>query len=188
MAETFKYDVFISHSEKDKPAVRELAEQLRKDGLRVWFDDWEIKPGDAILLKIQAGLEQSRTLVLVMSQHASASEWVTFEHHSVLFRDPTNQQRRFIPVRLDDAEIPDALKQFAYVDWRQQANEQYDRLLAACCATTVADTPNNALKNELQPFRDIEGHKNYVQCVAVTADGRRALSGSSDNTVCVCGR
>ena len=118
MSEQFKYDVFISHSSQDKPAVRELAERLRQDGLRVWFDEWEIKPGDAILLKLQAGLEQARTLVLVMSKHASASEWVTFEHHSVLFRDPTNQQRRFIPVRLDDAEIRDALKQFAYVDWR----------------------------------------------------------------------
>jgi hypothetical protein len=39
MAETFKYDVFISHSEKDKSAVRELAERLRRDGLRVWFDE-----------------------------------------------------------------------------------------------------------------------------------------------------
>lgn len=131
MAEQFKFDVFISHSEKDKPAVRELAERLRRDGLRVWFDDWEIKPGDAILLKIQAGLEQARTLVLVMSQHASASEWVTFEHYSVLFRDPTNQQRRFIPVRLDDAEIRDALKQFAYVDWRRRSEEQYVRFLVA---------------------------------------------------------
>lgn len=57
MAETFKYDVFISHSEKDKPAVRELAERLRKDGLRVWLDEWETKPSDAILLKIQESLE-----------------------------------------------------------------------------------------------------------------------------------
>ncbi len=74
MNEQFKYDVFISHSAKDKPAVRELAERLRKDGLRVWpgvfEDDWEVKPGDAILLKIQEDLEQSRTLVLMMSQHA----------------------------------------------------------------------------------------------------------------------
>ncbi len=57
MAETFKYDVFISHSEKDKSAARELAERLRKDGLHVWLDDWEIKPGDVILRKIQEGLE-----------------------------------------------------------------------------------------------------------------------------------
>jgi hypothetical protein len=117
MAEQFKYDVFISHSAQDKPVVRELAERLRQDGLRVWLDEWEIKPGDAIRRKIEEGLEQARTLVLVMSQHASASEWVMFEHHSVLFRDPTNQQRRFIPVRLDNVEVKDTLRQFAYVDW-----------------------------------------------------------------------
>lgn len=125
MAETFNYDVFISHSAKDNSAVRELAERLRKDGLRVWLDD---QSGDSIPLKIKQVLEQSRTLVLMMSANVTASEWVLFEHHSVLFRDPTNQQRRFIPLRLDDAEIRDALKQFAYVDWRQRSEEVYANL------------------------------------------------------------
>ena len=101
MPATFKYDIFLSHSSKDKPAVRELAERLRRDGLRVWFDEWEIRPGDPILLKIEEGLEQSRTLVLAMSRNAFASEWVTLERHTAMFRDPTNQRRRFIPVRLD---------------------------------------------------------------------------------------
>ncbi len=116
MEEQFKYDVFISHSAKDKPAVRELAERLHKDGLRVWLDEWEIKPGDSIPLKIEEGLIQSRTLVMVMSAHASVSEWVTFERHAVMFRDPINQQRRFIPVRLDDAKIKETLQQFVYLD------------------------------------------------------------------------
>lgn len=39
MTETFTYDVFISHSAKDKPVARELAERLKRDGLRVWFDE-----------------------------------------------------------------------------------------------------------------------------------------------------
>jgi hypothetical protein len=61
MTETLNYDVFISHSAKDKPVARELAERLKRDGLRVWFDEWEIQPGDLISLKIEQGLEQSRT-------------------------------------------------------------------------------------------------------------------------------
>ncbi len=65
MSEEFKYDVFLSHSSKDKAVVRKLAERLRDDGLRVWLDEWEIRPGDPILLKIEEGLEQSRALVLV---------------------------------------------------------------------------------------------------------------------------
>jgi hypothetical protein len=35
----FVYDVFLSHNTKDKPAVRELAECLKQDGLCVWFDE-----------------------------------------------------------------------------------------------------------------------------------------------------
>jgi len=34
-----------------------------------------------------------------------------------MFRDPTNQRRRFIPVRLGEAGVKDTLPQFAYVDW-----------------------------------------------------------------------
>jgi hypothetical protein len=32
--EEFEFDVFLSHSAKDKEAVREVAEWLRADGLR----------------------------------------------------------------------------------------------------------------------------------------------------------
>ena len=105
MDETFEYDVFISHSSKDNLAVRELAERLKVDGLRIWLDEWEIKPGDPISIKIEHGLERSRVLILVMSADAFGSDWVTLERHTALFRDPTNAQRRFIPLRLDDAEI-----------------------------------------------------------------------------------
>ncbi len=96
MSTQFDYDVFLSHSSKDKPVVRELANRLRKDGLRVWLDEWEIQPGDMIGLKIQQGLERSRTLLMVMSAAYFASEWSTLEHQTLLFRDPTNAQRRFI--------------------------------------------------------------------------------------------
>lgn len=40
---TFEYDVFLSRSSKDKKVVRDVAERLKKDGLRVWFDGWEIR-------------------------------------------------------------------------------------------------------------------------------------------------
>ena len=32
-AEQFNYDVFLSHSSKDKPVVRELAAKLMNDGI-----------------------------------------------------------------------------------------------------------------------------------------------------------
>ena len=41
MPDQFHYDVFLSHSAKDKAVVRPLAERLRKDGVKVWFDEWD---------------------------------------------------------------------------------------------------------------------------------------------------
>ncbi len=179
---TFEYDVFISHSSKDKPVVRELAERLKNDGLKVWFDEWEIKPGDPISIKIERGLEQSRTLVLVMSANAFASEWVTLERHTALFRDPTNARRRFVPLRLDDAEIRDTLRQFAYVDWRERSEEEYAKLLESCRLPAVA---RPQIEGEEEPVWDnmFRGHTGYVRSVTVTPDSRFAISGSSDNTL-----
>ena len=44
-----EFDIFISHASEDKDdLVRPLAEQLRPRGLRVWFDETELKLGDSL--------------------------------------------------------------------------------------------------------------------------------------------
>jgi hypothetical protein len=128
----FRFDAFLSHSEKDKPVVRPIAERLRKDGLSVWFDEWEIKPGDSIPAKIEDGLEHSRVLVLCMSANAFGSDWALLEAGTFRFRDPLNKHRRLIPVRLDDAPIKGSLAQFLYINQRLTDREQeYPTLLNA---------------------------------------------------------
>lgn len=133
MADDFKYDVFLSHSSKDKDIVRAVAERLRADGLCVWFDEWEINPGDSVPKKIDDGLEDSRVLVLCMSANAFGSDWTQLESYTFRFRDPLNKERRFIPLRLDEAEIKGSLAQFLYINWLPEEREQsYAKLLEAC--------------------------------------------------------
>src|SRR3954454_11013937 len=129
----FAYDVFLSHSARDKETVREIAERLRKDGLKVWFDEWVLRPGDSIPAKIEEGLEQSRVLVLCMSANAFGSDWAQLEAGTFRFRDPLNKQRRFIPLRLDDAPIKGSLAQFLHVNWHAGTREEeYGKLIEAC--------------------------------------------------------
>ena len=133
MSELFAHDVFLSHSTKDKPVVRAVAERLKKDGLRVWFDEWVLKPGDSIPAKIEEGLERSRVLVLCMSANAFGSDWAQLESGTFRFRDPLNKERRFLPLRLDDAPIKGSLAQFLYINWLPANREQeYAKLLEAC--------------------------------------------------------
>lgn len=133
MANTLEYDVFLSHSSKDKAVVRPLARRLRKDGLTVWFDEWVLKPGDSIPARVEEGLEHSRVLVLCMSANAFASEWAQLEAGTFRFRDPLNKDRRFIPLRLDEAPIKGSLAQFLYIKWpRTNHRREYAKLLEAC--------------------------------------------------------
>ena len=97
--------------------MRAVAERLRADGLRVWFDEWEIRAGDHIQVKIEEGLEHSRVLVLCMSAQAFGSDWAQLEAGTFRFRDPLNKERRFIPLRLDAAPIKGSLAQFLYINW-----------------------------------------------------------------------
>jgi hypothetical protein len=55
MHNEFPCDVFLSHSAKDKAVVRPLAERLREDGLRVWFDGWVVRPGPAGPRRVLSG-------------------------------------------------------------------------------------------------------------------------------------
>lgn len=136
MPDDFRYDVFLSHSAKDKPIVRDIAERLKKDGIKVWFDEWEIKPGDSIPAKIEEGLERSRVLVFCMSANAFGSDWAQLESGTFRFRDPLNKERRFLPLRLDNAPIKGSLAQFLYINWLPAFREQdYAKLLEGCRPT-----------------------------------------------------
>jgi len=141
MADRFDYDVFLAHNSQDKPRVRKVAERLKQAGLRVWLDEWVIKPGDDVYLAIERGLEAARVQVLCLSPAALGSEWVTLERSTVLFRDPTNQGRRFVPLLLADCTLPDALRRYKYVDFRQETQTAFDELLAACREEAEAAPP-----------------------------------------------
>ena len=93
----FPYDVLLSHSAKDKAVVRVVAERLRKDGLQT--------------------ISQPSTL---NSQPFDGSDWAQLEAGAFRFRDPLNQGRRFIPLRLDDAPIKGSLAQFLYINWQRK--------------------------------------------------------------------
>jgi len=179
MADDFKYDVFLSHSSKDKPVVRPVAERLRANGLRVWFDEWQIKPGDSIPAKIEDGLEHSRVLVLCMSAQAFGSDWAQLEAGTYRFRDPLNKQRRFIPLRLDEAPIKGSLSQFLHINWLLADREPaYARLLEACRPPAKLPAAKSQTAPGLVAERAIQLDCKATICAyGFSPDGNRVLAG-----------
>jgi small GTP-binding protein len=191
MSEEFAFDVFLSYSSGDKAVVRKVAERLRADGLKVWFDEWVLKPGDSIPAKIEEGLERSGVLVLCMSANAFGSDWAQLEAGTFRFRDPLNQERRFIPLRLDDAPIKGALAQFLYINWRPDPagrEQEYAKLLEACRppakpAAVEAEAAREQVAEKVIQLDYKLKHDEKVKAFAFSPDGKRALTGADDRTV-----
>ncbi|MCI0489340.1 MAG: toll/interleukin-1 receptor domain-containing protein [Blastocatellia bacterium] len=69
--------VFISHSHssKDTAVARQLARLLSEGGLRVWFAEDHILPGDNWAEKVGQALEESDLMVVLVTPHAFESGW-----------------------------------------------------------------------------------------------------------------
>lgn len=76
MAGDFQFDVFLSHTQADKPRGRSLTEPIWEAGLRRRFDEWTLQPRDDTCLDIERRLQASRTMALCLSPTAPGSDLV----------------------------------------------------------------------------------------------------------------
>ena len=150
----FRYDVFLCHNHEDKGRVRAIAQELRGAGLEVWFDEWVVTPGEDVLLSVERGLEASRALVLCMTPASMQSSWVEFERSTTLFRDPKNKDRRFIPLLLEDTPLPDTVRRYKHIDYRESGAQAFSVLVASCRAGDRATQGNAQLRRarKVAPF------------------------------------
>jgi hypothetical protein len=71
-----RWDVFISHASEDKDDIaRPLAQALRDNGYRVWYDEFALTVGDSLRKSIDHGLAQSEFGVVILSKKFFAKHW-----------------------------------------------------------------------------------------------------------------
>jgi len=96
-SEEKEWDVFICHASEDKDFVRPLAEALRAQGLKVWYDEVELKVGDSLREAIDRGLALSRYGVVVLSPNFFAKEWPQKELDGLVAKE-VRREKVILPV------------------------------------------------------------------------------------------
>lgn len=97
---------FISHNKADKVAARALAGLIIEQGEGVWFDAWNLRPGDSLVGGIEEGLAGADVFVLLWSEHAQQSNWVGVEMRATVNRRVNDHGLRIVPVMLDKTPLP----------------------------------------------------------------------------------
>lgn len=115
------YDAFLSYASEDRAWCTMLAEWLRNANVRVWFDTWELQPGDHLLARINAGLQQSHKLIAVWSPNYFRNDkvWTLTEVFSQQHPDLLAHDRPVIPLLRADCDIPPTLRNLLSIDFRK---------------------------------------------------------------------
>jgi TIR domain len=145
-------NAFVSHASEDKADFAEpLAHELAERGVEPWLDRWEIKPGDSLIRKIfDEGLAGADAVIVVVSSSSAAKPWVREELDSAMVHR-INGSARLIPVRLDNAEMPEPLQHLLWISADRSATgventaqQIADTLYGRSMKPAVADPPRYA--------------------------------------------
>jgi hypothetical protein len=132
----FRFDVFVSYSQKNKTEVDALVRQLleRRPALRVFVDRLELRPGAAWQQHIFECLDQSRKVICAFSPEYLASKVCKEEFHIAWFRHREAADGVLLPVYLYSTELPTYMKLVHYEDVREgdraKIAQSAERLLA----------------------------------------------------------
>ena len=91
--------IYLAHASEDKLQVRPVAEYLISHGVDVWFDEWEIEPGDSLRLKMEEGLGAMTHFVVILTPISITRPWVEREI-DVGFVGLVGGKNKMIPLRV----------------------------------------------------------------------------------------
>lgn len=122
--------IFLSHTSIDKPFVEKLAKDLKRIGINVWYDRWEIVVGESITWKIEQAIRENEYLGLVLSKEALESEWVKSEIGAAFYKQMTLKKVVILPIYYRNCEIPYLLADKKYADFRSEYEIGFRDLLS----------------------------------------------------------
>jgi hypothetical protein len=123
----YRYDVFVSYTKVDLGFVKKLVRRIEREHIKgrlikVFFDEWDIEPGENILLKIEEAEPSSRFIILVMSPEWLESNWTTLERVIPVYDDPAGLKGRIIPIMRRRCEPPPSIRILKWLDFTTESN------------------------------------------------------------------
>ncbi|MDY0042129.1 MAG: toll/interleukin-1 receptor domain-containing protein [Desulforhabdus sp.] len=103
--------VYIAHRADAKQFALRLAKDLRSYGIDPWLPSERIKPGDNVVVALEEGLRGAEAALLIISRAALESEWFRHELQAIL-----GANKKVIPVKVDDVELPLFIRQLSWID------------------------------------------------------------------------
>jgi uncharacterized protein YjbI with pentapeptide repeats len=94
------YSCFISYSSKDQAFADRLYADLQAKGVRCWFAPHDIKGGRKIHEQLDEAIRLHDKLLLILSEHSMASDWVGTEIANAREREAREKKQMLFPITI----------------------------------------------------------------------------------------
>jgi hypothetical protein len=122
--EEYEFDVAISYAGEDAAFVYQVADKLRRDGVRVFYAEFALAQtwgSDLVAFFEDIFRNRARYAMFFISVHYVSKPWTRLERRSAQARALVEDEPYILPVRLDDSELPGLLPTVGYLDARQMS-------------------------------------------------------------------
>jgi len=126
-----KRTVFISHSARDADWARSFAQALKEKGVNVWFDEFDVHPGESVRDALEAGLRGSDVLVALLDAESPSRPNLFFELGAAIGMG--KRVVAIVPKNLDPSVLPldVRLRRYLIRETPEQTAEQLSNTLQA---------------------------------------------------------
>ena len=171
--------IFLSYASQDADAARRICDALRVAGLEVWFDQSELRGGDAWDASIRKQIRECALFVPMISASTNARsegyfrlEWKLAVDRSHLIAD---DQAYLLPVIIDDTQEPAARvpDRFRELQWSRLTSDQAiahfaERLTRIAIGGSMRDSAGSISRTPA-PLRPTAQSTDTRQSIAVMA-------------------
>jgi tetratricopeptide (TPR) repeat protein len=179
--------IFLSYASQDADTARRICEALREAGLEVWFDQSELRGGDAWDQSIRKQIKECALFIPVISASTDSRpegyfrlEWKLAVDRSHLMAD---DQPFFVPVILGDTPEPTARvpEKFRERQWTRLTEDVAIKTFAERIANVQAGRASSSKNASMSPSDGESGESRETRNSAALAGDDRSTGVSAPN-------
>ncbi len=159
----FDYDVALSFAGEDRDYVEKVAQNLRENNIRVFYDKFEeehLWGKNLYEYLTDIYINKARYTIIFISKHYKEKLWTNHERKSMQARAFTENQEYILPAKFDDTEIPGIFSTIGYIHLSKKSPDAFSKIICAKLKTNIS-LQNELYKSDVRSI--LEGLKSPVE-------------------------
>ena len=127
-----EYDLAISFAGEDRKIAKEISDNLKKRGYKIFYDEYEKSKmwgKDLYEYLTEIYSSKAKYCLILISESYVQKPWTRLEKKSAQSRAFEEENEYILPLRIDDTKVPGILSTTGYIDYRNEPINEIISLL-----------------------------------------------------------